>query len=94
MNEPLTPYLRDRIARKVESGLYDSSEAVLEKALELLDDYDEELADVREKVSIAKEQVRNGQYTDYTDETLPSLFDDISQQGLKRLASGESGRTD
>jgi Arc/MetJ-type ribon-helix-helix transcriptional regulator len=94
MNEPLTPRHRERISRKVDSGLYISHEAVLDKALDLLDDYDEELADIREKVQTAKTQIANGQYKDYTDETLHELFESISERGRRRLASDETDLTD
>ena len=83
MNESLKPQHSERISRKVESGLYSSSEAVLDRALDLLDDYDAELADIREKVRVAKEQAKNGQYKDYTDETLHELFESISERGRR-----------
>lgn len=94
MNEPLTSRHRERIHQKVESGLYSSPGAVLDKALELLDEYDEELVEIREKVRIAEEQVRNGQYTDYTEETLHKLFDSISERGRQWLASRNAEHTE
>ena len=90
MNQPLTSQQRERIDQKVQSGLYGSRDEVLDKALDLLDEYDEELAGMRENVRIAEEQVRNGQYTDYSDETLHQLFDKIDQRGRRWLASRDT----
>ena len=94
MNRPITPQHWERIEQKVQSGLYGSPDEVLDKALELLDEHDEELAGIRENVRIAEEQVRNGQYTDYSDETLHELFDKINQRGRRWLASRDADRTD
>ena len=73
------------IKKKVEAGQYPSSEAVIAKALDLLDQYDErmsrELADVHVKVQEGVDALRDGDYTDYTDETLHGLFEDVKCHG-------------
>jgi hypothetical protein len=41
-----------------------------------------------EKLTLAAEQLRSGEYTEYTDETLPQLLDKIRERGQQRLDRG------
>lgn len=86
---------QNHIKRKIESGMYRTSSDVLAKALALLDEHDEELAreleDVRRGIEVGTEQLRNGQYTEYTDETLHELFDKVKQRGRERLVPEDGG---
>ena len=72
----------------MEAGQYPSSEAVIAKALDLLDQYDEmmsrELSEVKVKVREGVDALRDGDYTDYTDETLNELFEDVKRRGRAR----------
>ena len=81
----------ERIQRKVDSGMYPSSDAVIAKALALLDEHDdklkEELSQVYDRVREGVEALENGDYLEYTDETLHELFDDIKRRGRERWAS-------
>ena len=78
----------DHIKRKVESGTYQSSDAVIAKALGLLDEHDESLAEemdgLRAKVRGGIEALRNGDSTEYTQETLRELFDEVTHRGTKQ----------
>lgn len=38
-------------------------------------------------INLGAEQLRNGQYTEYNDETLPGLLDKIKERGERRLDS-------
>lgn len=81
----------DHIRRKVESGVYQSPDAVIAKALGLLDEHDESLAEeldgLRVEVQRGVEALRSGDYTEYTDEILRDLFDEVKHRGLEpRLA--------
>ena len=51
------------VKTKVESGLYGSTDEVIDKALELLDEYDRRISDLREGIHAAIEQANNGQLT-------------------------------
>ena len=88
---------QDHIKRKIESGMYRTPDDVLATALTLLDEHDEglvrELEDVSRSVQIGTDQLRKGQYTVYTDETLHELFDGVKQRGRERLAP-ENGESD
>ena len=65
MNISISEQHEEQIKRKVESGIYGSPDDVIAKALELLDEHDEELerelADMRLKVKISTEQADAGQ---------------------------------
>ena len=43
--------------------------------------YREEL---KAKVELGIQQIANGEYVEYTNETLHKLFDDIEEKGMKR----------
>ena len=84
----------DHIKRKVESGIYQSPDAVMTKALGLLDEHDESLAEeldaLRPKVQGGIEALRNGDRTEYTSENLHQLFDEVKHRGRGRATSDES----
>ena len=87
MNAPLSPQEREEILRrkKVESGLYRSEDDVIDSALRLLEERDMYLEELKEKVQFGIEQIANGEYVEYTSETLHELFDEIEEEGLKRM---------
>ena len=92
VNAPLTPEERDDILkRKVQSGMYQSEDDVIDSALRLLDERDMYLAELKEEVRVGIEQIANGDYVEYTSETLHELFDEIEEQGLKRLEARRKG---
>ena len=78
----------DHIRKKIDGGQYPSTEAVIAKALYLLDQYDEtmskELGEVDTKIREGVDALRDGDYTDYTDETLQELFEDVKRRGRAR----------
>jgi antitoxin ParD1/3/4 len=76
---------QERIRSKVESGLYDSPEQVISEALRLLDERDRYIAELRDKVKVAIEEIERGQYVEYTDENLHELFEQIEAEGLAEL---------
>ena len=80
-----------RIESKLKSGLYGSADDVVEKALELLDEFDaelaQELADVRVKVQEGIDEIRRGEYTEYDDKGLNELKERIKREGRERRAA-------
>ena len=77
---------QEQINRKVESGKYRSPDDVIAKALELLNEHDEELAqelvEVRAKVQEGIDQLARGEFIECTDETLDSLLEEIETEAL------------
>ena len=79
MNVPLTPQFEELIKQKVEAGLYDSPEDLIAKALELLDEYDRKLADLREGIRVGIEQAENGQLTPASE-----VFERLERRNARR----------
>lgn len=83
-----------QIRHLVDSGRYPSADAVIARALALLEEQDladsdpaiaAELADIRAKVMAGIEDLRNGRYTVYTKETRHLLVEDVKRRGRERL---------
>ena len=79
----------------VDSGRYPSADAAIARALALLEEQDladsdpavaAELAARRNQVMAGVDDLRNGRYTVYTNETLPELFDAVKRRGRERRA--------
>lgn len=91
MNISINEHNQEHIRRKLEAGQYGSPDDVIAKALSLLDEHDEslaeELADVRAKVQEGAEQLERGDYVDCTDETLDQLLEEIEREALSELDS-------
>ena len=88
MNIAISEELVERIEHKVKSGYYPSADAVVDKALELLDKHDQ---DLRAFVQEGIDALENGDYVEYTDENLHELVEDVHRRGLERLRTrGES----
>ena len=81
----------EHIDRKVKSGNYPSPDAVMAKALALLDEHDkslaEELDNVKDRVREGIEALQKGDYSEFMDETLHKLFDDVRSRGIKGRGS-------
>ena len=79
MNISISEQRQDRIRRKVESGHYGTPDEVIAKALELLDERDqalaEELADMQEKALRSTEQADAGQLIPASE-----VFDELRQR--------------
>ncbi len=80
--------LAERIQRLADSDRYTSVGAVVEKAICLLEEdeaeYEKELTKVRAKLKEAEEDVKRGDYVEYTDENLHEFFEDVKRRGLER----------
>ncbi len=83
----LSTEVENRIATKVQSGLYANADDVLREALHLLDARDQsrqnELADLRQDIAIGVSQLDRGEYHLFDDKTLEK----IKEEGRKRLAN-------
>ena len=88
MNISISEQHLEHIRRKVKSGHYASSDAVIAKALDLLDQHDEALTrELEEDDALVREGVAAlcaGDYTDYADDTLNELFEDVKRRGRER----------
>ena len=88
-----------RIKQKVDSGLYPSADAVMARALGLLEERDladsdpaiaKERDDFRAKVQVGIDDLRNGRYKVYSRENRQELLEDIKQRALKLEAESSN----
>ena len=66
-----------------------------QEMMDRLERVEEELRTVklealRRDIAVGIEQLENGQYTEYDEESLSALFEDIKARGLKRLAQKDA----
>jgi Arc/MetJ-type ribon-helix-helix transcriptional regulator len=85
MNTPLTPKVEQLIAERLQSGAYRSATDVVEDAFEALVERENFLA-IRREMDHADEQLVNGEYTDYDENTMQSLAEDVITRAQARLA--------
>ena len=88
MKIDISAELMQRIQRLVDSDRYKSVGAVVEKAVCLLEEdeaeYEKELAKVHSMLKESEEDVKRGDYVEYTDENLHEFFEDVKRRGLER----------
>ena len=64
MNISLKPEYAQFIRSQIETGNYTSVDEVIDQAFQLLLERERRLAELRQKVAVATEQIANGQVTD------------------------------
>ncbi len=88
MNVSLTPELEKLVNDRVKSGRYNSASEVVRESLRLLQDQDElkriRLDDLRREIMLGVDQIRNGQYKEYTVDQLEELGEEIIRRGIAR----------
>ena len=91
MNRERNEKNEERIKRKVESGHYRSHDEVVDTALRLLDERDKKLDALRNDVRSGIDQLDRGDYSEYNDETLDQLFDELEAEAFKDLEALSHG---
>ena len=90
MNVSLTPRLEDFVKQKVASGLYNSASEVIREALRRLDEHDRvreiRIEELRKQVAVGIAQLDRGEYTEYDEDSLKQMFEDVKIRGRERLA--------
>lgn len=76
------------IARSVLAGRFSSADDALRAALELLERRETELQGTRVFAREGLDDLDTGNYEDFTDDTLRTLFDGVESRGRQRLAAG------
>jgi hypothetical protein len=51
----------------------------------LISSFDAALATLRQDLQVGLDQLANGQYTEYTEDSLDALFDEIKREGRQEL---------
>jgi antitoxin ParD1/3/4 len=89
MNVTLSPALQKFVDAKVGDGTYETPSEVVREALRLLQEREQfkefRLQRMRQIVQEGLDDLAQGRYDEYSDETLPRLVDRIEAEGRKRL---------
>ena len=96
MNVSLTPELEMLISNKVKSGRYNTASEVVREGLRLLEHQDQlrELRrdELRKEIMKGVEQMRNGQYAEYTLDELEGLGQEIARRGRARKEAQKNAK--
>ena len=83
METRISEELLKRIRWKVDAGIYESVDEVLERALDLLDQRDVAVELVRDLVQESISDFEAGRYKTYSKENCDELLEDIKQRELE-----------
>lgn len=83
MNVRLTPQQEEFVNKQVEEGRYPSASEVIREGLRLLVDEEKRKTDVRSKVALGLEQVRNGQVVD-GEEAVKRVLEELRKPKARR----------
>ena len=84
MSIVLAPHIEARIRQKIESGGYASGDEVVEAALRLLDEREENLGRLRAAIAIGEEQAARGETVPFT----PELAAQMKRDARRMAAEG------
>ena len=87
MDVHLTTEQADFIRQTVESGRFANVEDAVREAVRLLEQREHEIAELRALVDEGLADLENGEYVDYTDETLPEMIEDIRREARESHAA-------
>ena len=80
------------IEQNVKAGRFASSDEAIREALEMLEEHERKLEELRAAIDESDADYAAGRYTEWTDETLPELFEQIKREGraLRETRAGLS----
>jgi len=87
MDVHLTTEQADFIRQTVESGRFANVEDAVREAVRLLEQREHEIAELRALVDEGLADLENGEYVDYTDETLPEMIEDSRREARESHAT-------
>jgi antitoxin ParD1/3/4 len=79
--------LEQLVAERIESGKYASPSEVIQEALRLLKERDEQqsrLEELREEIHAGLQQLERGQFTTYDEASLPRLIEEVQTEGRSK----------
>jgi antitoxin ParD1/3/4 len=89
MSVQLTPDAEAMIRQKVESGLYENADEVIDEALRLLDEHDR-LRQLRAKLDVGLAQIERGEAIPFT----PDLVAQMKQDARRMYREGKQPSPD
>jgi putative addiction module CopG family antidote len=80
MEVRLTPEQEALIAQAVQSGRYQTAEDAVKDALAIWGENERRRIELIAMIDEGDADLAEGRYTDYTDETLPALFEELKKE--------------
>ena len=80
MEVTLTPSQEDLIQRAIEQGRYRSADEAVRDAIAWWAERERQRIDLTSDVGRAETELKTGCYTDYVDETLPALAEELKRE--------------
>ena len=90
MIEGLPTELTGFVQQTLASGRYQSENDLVIEALQLLRECDRRRQQLQADINAGLTQLESGAYSDYDEQTLDALFENIKTQGQKRLTAKQS----
>jgi putative addiction module CopG family antidote len=87
MEVQLTPSQEVLIERALEQGRYHSAEEVVREAMARWEERERQRIDVTTDIGRAETDLKSGWFSDYTDDTLPLLAEELKREAREMLAS-------
>lgn len=84
MEVNLTAQQQAFIEENLQSGRFASADEAVRAAVELLEQQEHELQLLRDAVDEADDDIANGRFVVYTDDTLPQLLEDVKSDVQSR----------
>ncbi|MBM3748412.1 MAG: type II toxin-antitoxin system ParD family antitoxin [Acidobacteria bacterium] len=90
MNVSLTPELERLVSQKVSSGMYQTASEVVREALRLLSERDQrKLAELRQDLQRAVDQVERGEHEELDERAVKSLARQVKARGRRALRGAD-----
>ena len=90
MEVKLTPSQEVLIQRAIEQGRYRSAEEAVRDAMARWEERERQRIDLTTDIGRAETELKSGWYSDYTDDTLPLLAEELKREVRKMRASLQS----
>jgi putative addiction module CopG family antidote len=90
MEVKLTPAQEVLIQRAIEQGRYRSAEEAVRDAMFRWEEHERRRIDLTTDIGRAETELKSGSYTDYTDDTLPLLAEELKREAREMRASQQS----
>lgn len=93
MHNGLPADLEQFVEQELASGKYASRDELVTEAVRLLREREHRLKELREEILPALERLDRGEYTEYDENSLRDLIDNVKAQGRARLAERRHPRS-
>ncbi len=90
MKETISPENEQFLDQSVKNGVFRNRDEAINAAVEML----RARAELQAHVDLGVEQLRNGQCTEYDDESLKQRAEEIKRAGRKKLVAKNSGNAE